>query len=153
MSTAIATPTVIELPIPRLPELARYGAQFFAEGKLPGRFVPDVFVATWTKLITARLGIVIALESGDELLGGLGAMAYPDPNDGALIATELFWYIRQGHRGGGFHLLNTFEAWARRNGCKRIAMVHLTTLMPAVLERVYTARGYRHVESHYMKEA
>lgn len=153
MMTAITTmPTVLELPAERIGELARLGEEFFAEGKLPGHFKPEVFARTWAGLITSGAGALLALEVDGRLIGGLGAIVYPDPNDGALVATEMFWFVQREQRGHGLMLLAVFERWARAKGARRLAMVHLTTLMPAVLERVYKARGFRHVESHYLKE-
>lgn len=152
MSTLAAIPTVIALPLSRLAELARLGAEFYAEGRLPGVFRPEVFVRTWTGLLSSGSGHLLALECNGRLVGALGALLYPDPNDAELVATEMFWFVSKEHRGGGLKLLAMFEDWAKRQGAKRLAMVHLTGLMPEVLERLYKVRGYRHVESHYIRE-
>lgn len=152
MNTATSSFQLVSVPVDRLAQLARMGPEFYAEGKLPGAFDPVAFIHTWTNLLAAGTAHIFALEEQGQFVGALGAIIYPDPNDAAPVATEMFWFVRQGHRGSGFVLLDAFEHWAKERGAKRISMVHLVSLMPAVLERVYKARGYRHIESHYMKD-
>jgi|694.fasta_scaffold144024_2 GNAT superfamily N-acetyltransferase len=148
----VAETHVVVVPPERLPELALLGQQFQQEGALPGKFIPDVFVKTWTNLLHMDVGVLFGLEKDNRLVGGLGAIRFPDPNDGELVANELFWFVSKEHRGHGLKLLDVFESWAADFGIKRVSMVHLENLSPKALNRLYRSRGYRVVETHYFKE-
>ncbi len=150
--SAIARTRVIPLPLDRLTELAVLGSEFYGEGRLPGTFDPVVFTATWQQLLSTGAGGLFVLEEDGKMLGAIGAIAYPCPNNGETIAAEMFWYVRREHRGRGLRLFDAFEAWAKAKGARRLAMVHLLELTPAALERFYRSRGYRAVEVHYIKE-
>ena len=154
MSDTLTQPSVklIHLPAERLGECAAGAAEFFEEGKLPGRFDPEVFVETWRALLMTGRACLLAIEREGVLDGGLGGILYPDPNDGVTVATEMFWYVRQGHRGQGLRLLRAFEQWSRGQGARRIIMVHLLTLQPEELRRLYRRLGYHDAEVHYLKE-
>lgn len=136
-----------------LPKLAAMGAEFYAEGRLPGRFKPDVFERTWNKLLAAQIGSIFVLHHEQQPVGAIGGAVFPDPNDGDPVATEFFWFVTKEHRGtGGVRLLDTFERWAKGMGARRLLMVHLQNLNPDGLRQFYERRGFQHVESHYLKE-
>lgn len=140
------------LRIDDLPAAAALGRFFYEEGALPGVLVPEVFIATWTHMLSSGNGVIFGKFAGDELVGFLGGVIYNDPNDGELVASEFFWFIRKEYRGGGIALLDAFEEWAKGMGAKRIVMVHLTNLMPESLGAFYRRRGYSPIEVHYMME-
>jgi GNAT superfamily N-acetyltransferase len=134
-----------------LTQLAKLGEKFWAEGKLPGKFVPEVFVKTWDTFHQLGMGAIIGLFDGANPVGAIGAIAYPDPNDGELVVTETFWFVDPAHRGAGLKLLDAFEAWAMNRGAKRIVLVHLVQLAPEVLRRLYLRKGYQEIEVHFIK--
>lgn len=152
VESPVAEAHVVLVSPERVPELARLGRQFQEEGAIPGKFIPEVFVKTWNNLLGINLGILFGLEKDGQLVGGLGAILFPDPNDGELVANETFWFVSKEHRGQGLKLLDAFEGWARDFGVKRVSMVHLENLSPRALNRLYRLRGYRPVETHYFKE-
>ena len=96
--------------------------------------------------------MIFALTDGETVVGMIGGMAYPEPYSGDLVAQEFFWYVRDGHRGGGIRLYRAFEAWAREKQCLEIRMGHLSDSMPEKLKRVYVALGFREVETNYSKD-
>lgn len=126
--------------------------QFYAEGKLPGRLVPEKFISTWETLFDQECGYILGMFEGTELVGTLGAMTYPDIYDGDLIATEMFWFVNEQHRGRGLQLFNEFEKWAAEIGAVRIVMIHLKNLSPDVLHKLYVKRGYNEIETHFIKD-
>ena len=140
-----------KLTVDEVPLMVRAGHLFFEEGKLPGGLNPDVFVATWKKLISTGVGVVFVLigESGPQ--GFLGAVTYPDLFNGDKVAVENYWFVLPEFRGRGILLLNEFERWAKAEGCKRVSMVHLQRLQPDRLKELYESRGYQHIESAYVK--
>jgi GNAT superfamily N-acetyltransferase len=136
----------------QLPALARLGPDFYRESGLPGRFVPEIFVAKWTAFLGLGVGFILGLFQGDEIMGGFGAIVSDDFNDGATVASECFWFVKPEARGRGFELLLAYEQEARRRGAVRCSMIHLRGLQPERLGQLYEKRGYRAVETAYMKE-
>lgn len=129
------------------------GPAFYAEAGLPGRFDQGTAVRTWSQLIKGGAGMVAMLIEHGEVVGTIGGILHPDINDGALVASEAFWFVAPEARGrGGLALLDEYERWAREVGASRVSMVHLFSLKPAPLARLYERRGYRPVEVHYIKE-
>ena len=131
----------------------RVGGAFFNEGKMPGSFDPSIFRRTWRLILQHGIGGLWKAESGGVVIGGIGGTIFGDPNDGALVAQEMFWYIDEPHRGGmaAVRLLTTFENWAKARGAKRIQMAHLLELQPERIRDFYERRGYKAVEVIYAK--
>lgn len=140
------------LTVSELPEAALMGPEFFAEGKLPGRFVPDIFVGKWTSLIDGGIGFILGLFRDGKLSGAFGGIVAEDLNDGDLVANECFWFVTPEARGRGFELLLAYEEEARKRGAKRCSMIHLLSLQPEKLGELYERRGYRAIETSYFKE-
>jgi GNAT superfamily N-acetyltransferase len=82
----------------------------------------------------------------------LGAIKYPDLQNGKMAATECFWYVHPDSRGRGTSLLKAYEQWADEQGCKKKIMVHLMDSMSDRLKNLYERKGYRAMEVHYVKE-
>jgi len=135
-----------------LPELYQLGHAFFKEGKLPGEFIESEFIKTWNTLMDLGVGTIFSLRKDGELKGGLGAIKYPDANDGKCVVTEAFWYVLAEARGHGLALLKAFERWAVDVGAERIIMVHLSGLTPEPLKKLYLRMGYDECEVHYVKK-
>lgn len=137
-------------------DLSRLGAcaeAFYAASKFLKRFDLERFVAAWTALIEGGSGgVFLLVEDSGEIAGTLGGVVYPDLYSGDLVATEFFWFVREGCRGKGLALYKAFEEWARARDCGEIRMVHLLDLMPEKLERVYRRLGFVPAEVHYVKE-
>ncbi len=140
------------LTVQELPMAAQIGPQFYAEGKLPGKFIPEIFAAKWTAFIEAGIGFIIGLFDGVKLEGCFGALIAGDPNDGELVANEMFWFVKPDSRGNGLRLFTEYESEARKRGAKRCSMIHLLSLQPEALSRLYERRGYRAIETAYYKE-
>lgn len=110
-----------------------HGLAFHAEMKLPGAFLPDVFLKNWTARLNPDFPLpadILSLWKGDELVGGIGVVVVPDELDGRLVAQELFIFIDHAHRSGtGFlRLLRAFKDWCLEQGAVEGRLVHLLTL-------------------------
>jgi GNAT superfamily N-acetyltransferase len=127
------------------------GRLFFAEGKIPGGFVPEAFVFNWRRLITQGHGAILGQFDAEGIAGALGAVLAPDLNNNDLLATECFMYSLPHKRGNGLRLLLAFEEWARQMGAKRVAMIHLLSLQPERLASLYHRMGYAPMEVNYVK--
>ena len=99
----------------------------------------------------ARIFIGEDEETGN-IQGALGFIISNDLHDGRKIAIESFWFVDPTYRGLGKKLFNAFEEEAKKIGCKKTAMIHLTDSYPDTLEAFYIKNGYKLVEKHYVKD-
>ena len=142
------------LKIHELPLALEGGESFFQEGKLPGKFNGPYFLSCWTDYLKSGTGEFIGLLSDDErsLRGALGAIFYRDPFTSDLVAVEQFWYVMPDDRGDGIRLFDVFIASARERGCRRVMMIHLKGLYPDALRRLYERRGFKEIETSFVRQ-
>ena len=142
-----------KLELSELDKLSDGAEQFFVEGKIPGKFDIEIFKRNWTFFYEGNFGcIFVLIDENEKVYGAIGCIKVPDLMTATIIASEMFWYVLNGHRGEGMKLFNAFEKWAKENGCQSIRMIHLTGLMVDELKSLYLRRGYREVETAYEKE-
>ncbi len=136
-----------------LMKISRIAEEFYSSSMHLSGFNIDIFIRTWSDFFDLGVGVIFGLfnEKGD-VYGALGGVRYRDPNSGDLIASEFFWYVLKENRGEGLRLLDAFEHWAKRHGCKYINMVYLSDLLPEMIKGIYIKRGYREIEVVYRKE-
>lgn len=135
-----------------LAKLAEFGAEFYRVGALPGRFDPDYFARFWSESISLGRGVIVVGEVGGSVAGTIGGLLYEDPNNGDLVAQEMFWWLDPAFRGsGGVRLLDVFEDWADKVGAVRVVMTAVHGLREKALGRLYAGRGYREVETNYVR--
>jgi GNAT superfamily N-acetyltransferase len=103
-------------------------------------------------LVQDGVATLFIMEESGQMIGGLGAIKYPDLHDGKMMAVESFWFVAPEHRGKGLKLFATFEEWALQEGCKKLAMIHMVDSYPDILEKLYMRKGYKLVEKHYVRE-
>jgi GNAT superfamily N-acetyltransferase len=108
-----------------------------------GRYVPMVKSGTCA---------IFMLKDGNKVCGAIGGIKAEELHCGEMIAVETFWFVSPAHRGQGLRLLELFEEWARVEKCEKVAMIHLQDSMPETLKKLYERRGYRLIESHYVRE-
>jgi GNAT superfamily N-acetyltransferase len=144
--------TIREAELSDLAKLEAGAREFYAASKFLKGFDADRFNALWSRLIESGAGVVFVLEKESAPIGAIGGVIYPDTYSADQIATEFFWFVREGHRGQGLRLYEAFEDWARRRGCQRIRMAHLCDLMPDGLKWLYGELGFHAVEISYEKE-
>ena len=141
-----------QLKIDELEGLFQLADQFFVDSEFLKDFDRDIFVQSWRGFLNSGNGIIFVMEKDGVFTGAIGALKFPDPNNGRLIASELFWYVDREHRGHGLKLLDAFEAWADSCGCQQKIMVYLADLMPEQVKHIYERKGYKQMEIHYTKE-
>jgi hypothetical protein len=110
------------------------------------------WASVWMNLLTAGVGRVLGLWTNGLLVGGIGILITPSLEDGTLVAQEAFWFVTEESRGGGMKLFIKGEELARSTGAERMHMIHLSNSMPDKLKKLYERRGYREIETTYMKE-
>jgi GNAT superfamily N-acetyltransferase len=140
------------LTIDEVPLAADVGLSFFKEANLPGELIPSVFIASWQTLIKLKQGYIFGLFHNSFFVGGLGMIVYNDINDGALVASEAFWYVHPQHRGNGLRLLFHAQKVAKELACKRLTMIHLLNATGDKLSPLYARLGFKPIETHYLKD-
>lgn len=99
-------------------------------------------------------GFVFLATEGEEVFGMLGCLYSPFLlNTNIQIATELMWWVDAEHRKSpaSLGLMDAAELEAEGAGCHAIVMSKLST-SPAVVARIYEARGYTEQDSSFVKE-
>jgi GNAT superfamily N-acetyltransferase len=112
----------------------------------------DYTSGAYWDLIQDGIATFFIMEDDGKMIGGLGAVKYPDLHDGKMMAVESFWFVAPENRGKGMSLFNAFETWAINEGCKKLAMIHMVDSYPEILERLYVRKGYKLIEKHYVRE-
>lgn len=139
--------------INQLPLLERAAWEFYASSKYLKDFDMGMFTSAWTKLLESDTGaIFMFVDEPGQVQGAIGGVVYPDLYSPTMVATEFFWYVREGHRGAGLQLYYKFEEWAKEKKANQIRMTHLCDLMPDGLKWLYGELGFEPIEINYAKE-
>lgn len=97
-------------------------------------------------------GIVLVALKDSQPIGMLVGVAREPVFTHARVAMELGWWIESQHRKSRASLLiyKAYEDWAFRVGCSHVQGAYLPGVSPE-LDEFYKKRGYRQVESSYLK--
>lgn len=128
------------------------GLAYYREIPVPGSFIPASFRQSWAHFYSTGLGQIIGLWRGGQLVGVFGGLVFPHPNDGRLIAQQLFWYVRPEQRGTpwSFKLMDAFEAWAADQGAVTFRTGYLLSDPYAQkLETAMERQGFTPFEATY----
>jgi hypothetical protein len=131
--------------------------------KMSAQFVPSLGIGveydevsasqTFANLLSQETSVLLVAE-GDEVCGMLGGLIYPHFfNTSRLIAQELFWWVDPEARGtrAGLLLWQGFEDWARGQGAHNVSMIAIAQMDCERIGRMYEKRGYRPMESSYVR--
>ena len=136
------------------PKLEVAAREFYAAARLPGEINFEVFCKNWEFFYDNKMGTIFALltEDGSVIYGAIGCIKVPDLLTGKMIASEMFWFVREEFRGDGFLLMKAFEKWAKEQGCLYVRMMYLPQLMADSIRNIYKRMGYREIEVAFEKE-
>lgn len=109
---------------------------------------PDYCLEVFKEYVNSSL---VAEENG-KVVGVITGFASTFPLDGSKVYNELAWFVSKGHRKVGVILLRALEDMCKNIGIKRIVMVALANSQSEKLAKFYEAAGYRHLETHYIKQ-
>jgi Acetyltransferase (GNAT) family len=133
-----------------VPPLVAMGLRFAATTDYARHFVadPERIARTVGDLVQAPdLAVILVLENGDALEGGIGLVRVPHLFAAESYVAEVFWWVNPNARGrAGLELLRHAERWAVGQG----AALHIGAPDPrvgALLER----RGYTRQETVFYK--
>jgi GNAT superfamily N-acetyltransferase len=113
----------------------------------------DYIITTFTQMMKeGRAWTIILQDKKGWLQGGLLCVKCPAMYSGEPLLLKTSWYVAPKCRGKGLSLLYAFERLAKAVGCTKVVMGHLPHVFPERLERLYLRRGYRVMETSYVKE-
>jgi GNAT superfamily N-acetyltransferase len=113
---------------------------------------PDQYIRQWNIFIQTGIGKLWCLDKDGIIIGGIGGIVVPDILTGKSMMVELFWYVTPEHRNRGILLFNTMEEYVDIHSLKW-AMIHMERSMPDKLKLFYTKRGFRLLETHWIRDA
>ncbi len=158
MTTALAeeTLTIRPLIIAEISQCVDGAVLFHREFNMPGTLVPAVFTRNWTAFLTTMTARIFSAWRGPDLVGGLGALAHPDLNDGRIVATEMFWFVmpHERERPGSMtavRLLKTFMQWGDAQAVETRLAHMMGGAHDAQLDRLYRKLGYKPLEMGYFR--
>ena len=106
----------------------------------------------WQNIISTGSGTIFALKKEQEFIGAIGLLFHKSFEDGVLMCSETFWYVREDQRGQGLKLLLKAEKFAKQMGAKRFIMAYLEHSMPQKVKNLYERLNYKNLQTTYMKE-
>lgn len=139
-----------------LPSILEAVSPLYAESKHPFSLNKEVWLRAWAGMIEGGTGVIFfGVTPEGEVTGAIGGAFFPSLNTGLLQASELVWYVVPKFRGRslGWCLYHLFEKESERRGAYFITMSHLADNDSVdVLRRFYKQKGYRKMETVYIKE-
>ena len=69
------------------------------------------------------------------------------------LAEEKIWFVSKDARGTklGTQMLDFFEYCVKTKGAKKLIMANMESINDGVMKRFYERRGYRELETHFIK--
>jgi GNAT superfamily N-acetyltransferase len=93
-------------------------------------------------------------EIDNKVVGTIAGMVAPwflDPEQ--INASEHWWFVLPEYRGTtGADLLSKLEEWAKFKGARCLAMAGFNEKRITALTRLYRQKGFRPLETHFVKE-
>jgi len=136
-------------------DLVKLSDEFFKEGLNDyGMEMGEDCVRASLNQYIDNLILFVAYKDG-ELVGFIGGtINYSTFNKNQIIAQETAWFVSKKHRNGtiGLKLISAFENECKDSGANFVIMVHMNNLNSSKLYKLYGRRGYKVLETHYIKE-
>lgn len=139
------TSVVREATVEDIDRIVTMGRRFLAETEYREVMAGDPvrMAETVRDLIAGDRGLLLVLDGDEGLRGMIGVFAFEHPISGAVVASELFWWVEPETRGDGLKLLRGAERWARGVGASVLQMIAPNEKVA----RLYQAFGYVKVET------
>lgn len=141
-----------------LDALAEMGARFFAYSAF-AKVVPFDQDAARAAIehyaAPSPSSVTMVAEVDGQIAGGIVGVVTPVWfNPAAKVATELAWWVSEGHRGTSvaIRLYRAFEAWADEQGVDAIVMSDLVIDGDTPAGKLFEKLGYATVERAHIKQ-
>lgn len=127
-------------------------ASFRGELGLP--FDPETFVPKQKELMAQALSFMFVTMREDKVAGMIAFQIAEDLLSDLIFAVEQAWYVSESYRGGSdaLRLYNAYEKFAKEQEAKKITMVHLYQGNEDGMEKFLTKKGYRKLETQWIKD-
>lgn len=133
--------------------IASLGAEFYEQSKIPGKFSPEFFTDFWEKCIKSGIGCQWVYKQADKIVGTIGTLIILSPFNGETVAEETFWFVGADHRGtAGIKLFLMAEAHAKSLGCDSMKVGYLNSLGAEKLHSFYERRGFKVLQTQFVKK-
>jgi hypothetical protein len=138
------------------PFVTQMALKFYAESPYRGIPIDNKKVTNVIEhLMGSDLCLVLLLVSDrDEPVGMIAGHVNEMIFSTDRMASEVVWWVDPEYRGTkhSLSLLDGFEYWAFKSGCKYVQMSSLGGPKSGVLDRLYSKRKYINTEQAYVKE-
>lgn len=140
-----------------VPRLIQMGRKFHEEALADKGlgYAPLDLIKYYITLMESPIAIFLVADVEDKVVGSIGGMIVPWNMDfSQLILMEQWWWVDPDYRGGkvALDLEEGFIQWGKDNGANRIIMVSIILDKEETVKRYYKRRGYKYLETHFIKE-
>ena len=91
------------------------------------------------------------LVDGDRCVGLIAGIELKSYINGSKIFSEIFWYIEEGYGMFAGEFIADVERLLKEQGFAIIVMAVLNSPKAEKIKRMYESCGYRHLETHFLK--
>jgi len=146
--------TVREIDSTELPLTVPLAKRFHDQAGFDSEFSETRFATTLMNALDAGILGAFGMFDGDKLVGLLLGIIGPQFLVEANLAQELMWWVDPEYRKSlnSVRLVMLFEEWSKMNGASAIVMARFTEADDNRLDNFYRRRGFREIETHYLKK-
>ena len=119
-----------------------------------GKFESNKVKELVSGLIESDGGFVRVVTKDDEIVGALIACATVTPINSFVFAQELMFWLDPDHRNGKTSpkLIDDYVKWATEAGCSFIRLSTLDELLDSRAGVLFKRKGFKPIETAYIKE-
>ena len=140
-----------------IPYLVEMGGRFYNDAGLKENgfdFRPEDLASFMKNLVSNEMLALFVSHDGNLLTGSIGGIVSPWFMDfRQRILTEQWWWVDPEHRGGdqAALLLDRFILWGKDKGASILTMVSIGSANEKAVKRYYRMKGFKYLESHFIK--
>jgi GNAT superfamily N-acetyltransferase len=143
---------VRDLSYREIEPILRLGCSYQDNRNIPGGLETSYYVDRFLTAVNGGIAHIFGMFAADgKFAGALGFFVVPDIFNGALIASQNFWYILPEYRGRAAILLKEYEKRARALKCTRMQMPHQVKRQSADFGKFFERFGFEMEEVSYYK--
>ena len=119
-----------------------------------GRFDSNKVKDLVSSLIDSEAGFVRIVTIDEEVVGALIATATPVPINSFIFAQELMFWLDPDHRNGKTSpkLIDAYVEWSKAVGCDFVRLSTLDELLDSRVGVIFKRKGFKPIETAYIKE-
>lgn len=139
-----------------IPRLIHMGKKFHEEALVDKGlgYVPTDLIRYYVTMMESPIAVFLVAEDEGIVVGSIGGMIVPWNMDfSQLILLEQWWWVDPEYRGAkvALDLEEGFARWGKDNGANKIIMVSINLQREETVKRYYRRKGYKYLETHFIK--